>query len=132
MTRKNLEENIIDKYYDEKFDNKIIEKNLSEAKDLEEKLKKLTSTIEINEDKKITVNILEGILKGEEIKNKRKEKIELLMFLCICISIIAGAAVTSIIFPNLIKIYFTLAVIISPFVLVFISIKQIKGSESNG
>lgn len=132
MTRKKIEENIIDKYYNEKFDNKIIEKNLSEAKDLEEKLKKLTSTIETNEDKKISVNILEGILKGEKIKKRKKEKIELLIFLCTCILIIAIGIVTSVVLPNLIKVYLILAVVVSPIVLVIVSIKQIKGSEFNG
>ncbi|WP_291563886.1 MULTISPECIES: hypothetical protein [unclassified Clostridium] len=132
MTRKKLEENIIDKYYEEKFDDKIIEKNLSEAKELEQKLKKLTSTIKIEEDKKINVNILESILKGEKIKNRRKEKFELLIFLCTCISIIAIGIVTSIILPNLVKFYLILAVIVSPIILVIVSIKQIKGSEYNG
>ncbi len=132
MIRKKLEENIIDKYYEEKFDDKIIEKNLSEAKELEQKLKKLTSTIKIEEDKKINVNILESILKGEKIKNRRKEKFELLIFLCTCISIIAIGIVTSIILPNLVKFYLILAVIVSPIILVIVSIKQIKGSEYNG
>lgn len=132
MTRKKLEENIIDKYYEEKFDDKIIEKNLSEAKELEKKLKKLTSTIKVEEEKKININILESILKGEKIKNRRKEKLELLIFWCTCISIIAIGIVTSIILPNLIKIYLILTVIVSPIILVIVSIKQIKGSEYNG
>ncbi|WP_461615675.1 hypothetical protein [Clostridium sp. Marseille-QA1073] len=132
MAKRKLEENIIDKYYEEKFNDKIIEENPSEVKELEQKLKKLTSIIKIEEDKKINVNILENILKGEEIKNRRKEKLELLIFLCICILIIAIGIVTSIILPNLIKFYLILAVIVSPIVLVIVSIKQIKGSESNG
>lgn len=132
MSEKKLEENIIDKYYNEKFDNKIIEKNLSEAKILEGKLKKLTSTIGIEENEKINVNILENILKGEEIKNRRKEKFELLIFLCICISAIVMVVITSLIVPNLIKLYLILAVIVSPIILIIISIKQIKGSEYNG
>jgi len=99
---------------------------------LEQKLKKLTSTIKIEEDKKINVNILESILKGEKIKNRRKEKFELLIFLCTCISIIAIGIVTSIILPNLVKFYLILAVIVSPIILVIVSIKQIKGSEYNG
>lgn len=132
MTRKKLEENIIDKYYDEKFDNKIIEKNPLEVKKLEQKLENLTLAIKIEENEKIDVNILENILKGEEIKNRRKEKLELLIFLCTCILIMAIGIVTSIIIPNLIKFYLGLAVIVSPIVLVIVSIKQIKGSEFNG
>lgn len=132
MTRKKLEENIIDKYYNEEFDNKIIEDNALESVELEQKLKKLTSTIKIADDEKINVNILENILKGEEIKNRKKEKWELLIFLCTCISIISIGVFTSIILPNLFEIYLILAVIVSPIILVFISIKQIKGSESNG
>lgn len=132
MTRKKLEENIIDKYYDEKFDNKIIEKNPLEIKKLEQKLKNLTSAVKIEENEKIDVNILENILKGEDIKNRRKEKLELLIFLCTCILIMAIGIVTSIILPNLIKFYLILAVIVSPIVLVIVSIKQIKGSELNG
>ncbi|WP_454053063.1 hypothetical protein [Clostridium sp. Marseille-Q7071] len=132
MTRKKLEENIIDKYYNEEFDNKVIEDNALEVMELEQKLKKLTSTIKIADDEKINVNILENILKGEEIKNRKKEKWELLIFLCTCISIISIGVFTSIILPNLFEIYLILAVIVSPIILVFISIKQIKGSESNG
>ncbi len=132
MAKRKLEENIIDKYYEEEFDNKIIEDNALEAMELEQKLKKLTSTIKIEGDKKINVNILENILKGEEIKNRRKEKLELLIFLCTCISIIAIGIVTSVVLPNLTKFYLILAVIVSPIALVIVSIKQIKGSEFNG
>jgi len=37
VAKRKLEENIIDKYYEEEFDNKIIEDNELEAMELEEK-----------------------------------------------------------------------------------------------
>lgn len=78
--RDSYEMKIIDKYYDEH------NKNVADASEYEKKLKKSLELMnKIDESgENADINIMSIIYQGEEIKNKRKNKRENLIFILTC------------------------------------------------
>lgn len=125
-----IENNVIDKYYNEDYNNEILEENLEESLEFEKKLHVMKDKLEIKEDNlDLEVNILENIVKAEEIVLRKKELSEIFYFLISSILLFALITITSIINPNFVKVYLFIAVT-SPIALLPIAFKSIKGRGS--
>lgn len=125
-----IENNVIDKYYNEDYNNEILEENLEESLEFERRLHVMKDKLEIKEDNlDLEVNILENIVKAEKIVLRKKERSEIFYFLISSILLFALITITSIINPNFVKVYLFIAVA-SPIALLPIAFKSIKGRGS--
>lgn len=125
-----IENNVIDKYYNEDYNNEILEENLEESLEFEKKLHVMKDKLEFTEDDlDLEVNILENIVKAEEIVLRKKESSEIFYFLLSSILLLGLITVTSIMNPSFIKVYLFIAAA-SPLALLPIAFKSIKGRGS--
>lgn len=73
VRKTSIENNVIDKYYNEDYNNDILEENLEESLEFEKKLHVMKDKLEFTEDNlDLEVNILENIVKAEEIILRKK------------------------------------------------------------
>lgn len=125
-----IENNVIDKYYTEDYNNEILEENPEESLEFESKLHVMKDKLEFTEDNlDLAVNILENIVKAEKIILRKKERSEIFYFLISSVLLFGLITITSIINPNFIKVYLFIAVT-SPLALIPIAFKSIKGRGS--
>lgn len=125
-----IENNVIDKYYNEDYNNEILEENPEESLEFESNLHVMKDKLEFTEDNlDLSVNILENIVKAEEIILRKKERSEIFYFLISSVLLFGLITITSIINPNFIKVYLFIAVT-SPLALIPIALKSIKGRGS--
>ena len=126
-----LQNNIIDKYYNEIYDKNIIDENI-EAKNLfEKKLDAMKSNMNLSlEDFELDVNILGQLVKAEEIKDKKKGRIESILFILASFFIISFVIITSVLNPTLIK-YFIGIAVLSPIAVLPVTMELLKGSDSH-
>jgi len=126
----NLEDNIIDKYYNETYDEKLINENLEATKLLEDKLDIINNKMTLSlEEIELDVNILGQIVKAEEIKEKKKGKIESFLFVLASFFLITFVILTSILNPTLVK-YFIGVAVLSPIAVLPVIMDLLKGSDS--
>jgi hypothetical protein len=85
----NAEDRFIDEYYDE-----APKSNIAADDSFKTSMKKSLAKMNIIEDLDfpLDINILEIISKGEEVKDKRKVKIELAGFIAVCFLIVSTLA----------------------------------------
>ena len=125
-----LQNNVIDKYYNEDYDKDLINKNSEATFAFEEELASLSDNMDITLDEvDIDVNILAQLVKAEEIKGKKEYKLDLVLFLFFSLLLISVVVITSILNPSLIK-YFVGIAFFSPIAIIPISIGVLKGSDS--
>lgn len=126
----NLENNIIDKYYKENYDENLINENLEAAKLLEDKLNTINNKMTLPlEEIELDVNILGQIAKGEEIKEKKRGRIESFLFVLASFFLITFVTLTSVLNPALIK-YFIGVAVLSPIAVLPVTMDLLKGSDS--
>lgn len=125
-----LQNNVIDKYYNEHYDKDIINKNSEAAFTFEKELASLSDNVDITLDEvDIDVNILAQLVKAEEIKEKKEYKLDLILFLLFSLLLVSVVLITSILNPSLIK-YFIGIAFFSPIAIIPVSIGVLKGSDS--
>lgn len=125
-----LQNNVIDKYYDEHYDKDLINKNSVAAFTFEKELSSLSDNMDITLDEvDIDVNILAQLVKAEEIKGKKEYKLDLILFLFFSLLLVSVVVITSILNPSLIK-YFIGIAFFSPIAIIPVSIGILKGSDS--
>lgn len=100
---RDIKDNIIDRYYNEEYDEDLLKAdlnrdNLSEIEKFEEKLKrsgeKMDSISDMDFD--LDTNIMDIIVKAEEINYKKKSKRETLYFILAALGILGILAVATV------------------------------------
>jgi hypothetical protein len=125
-----LQNNVIDKYYNEDYDKDLINKNSEATFAFEEELASLSDNMDITLDEvDIDVNILAQLVKAEEIKGKKEYKLDLILFLFFSLLLVSVVVITCILNPSLIK-YFIGIAFFSPIAIIPVSIGALKGSDS--
>lgn len=98
-----IKDDIIDKYYNEKYDENLLKSdlnkdNLSEVENFEKKLKRSGEKMDSISDMdfNLDINMMDIIIKAEEINYKKKSKRETVYFILAALGILSILAVTTV------------------------------------
>lgn len=139
-SKEKIEDSIIDKFYEEEYDGRLLnfelqQNKLKDAIDFEKKLSLSKNKMDLISDMNfnLDISIMDIINQAEEINNKKKSKLEMVMFILVASMIFCAFGTVAIFLDIKYIIYFQIIMMtLAPFILIPISKSVLtKGGRSS-